>query len=311
MVLGAAEALHAFAVSAAGGVDVFRDRRGADEADRAHARIREQRVDRLLVAIDDIEDARRQPGFDEEFGKPHRHRWIALRRLEDEGVAAGERGRELPHRNHGREVERRDARNDPERLAQRVEIDAGSGALAEFAFEQVRDAAGEFDHFQSALDVALGVGDGLAVLRGEQLGEAVEFPLRQLEELEQHPRAALRIGGGPRGLRRLGVGDRRFHFRLVGGADLRLNLAGIGVEQVAAAAGCAPHWFTTDEMTDFVHQGLLRCLARIAEPLSPAWDSAAGAAREAANLTTNGAATRGGERPCWPVLLIGRFAGRA
>src|SRR5262249_6213377 len=37
VVLGAAEALHAFAVSAAGGVDVFGDRRGADEADRAYA----------------------------------------------------------------------------------------------------------------------------------------------------------------------------------------------------------------------------------------------------------------------------------
>jgi hypothetical protein len=28
----------------------------------------------------------------------------------------------------------------------------------------MRNAAGEFDHFQAALDIALGVGEGLAVL---------------------------------------------------------------------------------------------------------------------------------------------------
>ena len=56
-----------------------------------------------------------------------------------------------------------------------IEVDAGAGALGELALEQMRDAAGELDHFEAALDVALGVGDGLAVLGGEELGEAVEL----------------------------------------------------------------------------------------------------------------------------------------
>ena len=177
MILGAAEALHAFAVRTPRAVDVFRNGGRADETDGTHARIREQRVDRFLVAVDHVEHTRRQTGVDEQFGKPHRHRRIALRRLENEGVAASERGRKLPHRDHGREVEWRDAGDDPKRLAQREQVDAGPGAVAELAFQEVRDAAGELDHFESALNVALGVGDRLAVLRGEQLGKAVELPL--------------------------------------------------------------------------------------------------------------------------------------
>ncbi len=131
------------------------------------------RVDRFLVAVDDVEHARRQAGFDQQFGEAHRHRRIALRRLQDEGVAAGDRRREFPHRDHRREVERRDAGDDAERLAHRIEVDAGAGALGVLALHQVRHAAGELDHLDAALDVALGVGQRLAVLGGEQGGERI------------------------------------------------------------------------------------------------------------------------------------------
>jgi malonate-semialdehyde dehydrogenase (acetylating)/methylmalonate-semialdehyde dehydrogenase len=69
---------------AAGRVDVLGNSGRADEADRLHARIGKERIDRLLVAIDDVEHAVRQAGFDQELGEPHRHRGVALRRLEDE-----------------------------------------------------------------------------------------------------------------------------------------------------------------------------------------------------------------------------------
>jgi hypothetical protein len=59
------------------------------------ARIGEQRVDRFLVAIDDVEHTGGQPGFDQELGQPHRHGRSPLGRLEDESVAAGEREREF------------------------------------------------------------------------------------------------------------------------------------------------------------------------------------------------------------------------
>ena len=163
--------------AAAGRIDVLRDVGRADEADRLDAVVGQQRVDRFLVAVDDVEDAFRQAGLEEQFGDPHRHRRIALRRLEDEGVAAGDRRRAFPQRDHGREVERRDAGDDAERLAHRIKIDAGAGALGVFALQQMRDAAGEFDHFEAALDVAFGVGNGLAVFGRQQLGEAVIFLL--------------------------------------------------------------------------------------------------------------------------------------
>ena len=52
-------------------------------------------------------------------------RWIALARLQDERVAARDRERVHPHRHHRREVERRDAGDHAERLADRVRVDLG------------------------------------------------------------------------------------------------------------------------------------------------------------------------------------------
>jgi len=63
MILGAAERLHALTVCAPGGVDVLGDRRRADEADRLHARIGQQRIDGFFVAVDHVQHARRQAGL--------------------------------------------------------------------------------------------------------------------------------------------------------------------------------------------------------------------------------------------------------
>ncbi len=46
----------------------------------------------------------------------------------------------------------------------RVDVDLGRGVLGEPALEQMRDAAGEFDDFLAAADLAERVGDHLAVL---------------------------------------------------------------------------------------------------------------------------------------------------
>jgi hypothetical protein len=70
-------------------------------------------------------------------------------------------------------------------------------AIAGAAFHSGIIAAGEFDDFDPALDVALGVGQHLAVFGREQLGQAVVFFGGQLQKFEHHPRAALRVGGRP------------------------------------------------------------------------------------------------------------------
>src|SRR3546814_19189679 len=62
------------------------------------------------------------------------------------------------------------ARSDAQRLAHRIDVDAGACALGIFALQQMGDAAGEFDDFQAALDVALRVGQHLAMFGGEQQG---------------------------------------------------------------------------------------------------------------------------------------------
>ena len=60
---------------------------------------------------------------------------ILLRRLQHERVAARDRGRPHPHGHHRREVERRDARDDAERLPDRVHVDAGRRLLRELALQ--------------------------------------------------------------------------------------------------------------------------------------------------------------------------------
>ncbi len=93
--------------------------------------------------------------------------------------------------------------------------------------------------------------------------------LQQLEELEHHARAALRIGRGPGRLRRLRVGDGGLDLGLGGEGDLGLDLAGVGVEHVAATAGRARHRLAADEMSDlahgFLHSNGTRVLPRLVQ----------------------------------------------
>src|SRR3546814_3194794 len=90
-----------------------------------------------------------------------------------------------------------DARDQPKRLAHRIDVDAGTGTLGVFAFQRMRDAAGEFDDFEPALDVAPGVGDDLAVFGRQQVRQLVHVLFDQHLEVEHHPRTPLRIDCGP------------------------------------------------------------------------------------------------------------------
>ena len=157
----------------------------------------EDGVDRLLVAVHHLQHAVGQAGLLHQFGQHQRHRGVALGGLEDEGVAAGDGRAHLPHRDHRREVERGDAGDDAERLAHRIHVDAGAGAVGELALQQMRRADAELGDLEAADHVALGVGQGLAVLARQRLGQLVHVAVQQLDELHHHPRAALRVGGGP------------------------------------------------------------------------------------------------------------------
>lgn len=255
VVLGAAEALGALAVGRGGGVDVRGDRGGADEAERADAGVFEEGVDALLAAVDDVQDARRQARLQEEFGEPQRYGRVALGGLEDEGVAAGQRGSRLPQGDHRGEVERGDAGHHTDRGAHGVDVDAGAGVVGELPLQQMRDPGGELHHFQAALDVAVCVGDRLAVLGGEQPGQRVPLALDELEEAEEDAGTALRIPLAPLALRRRGVGDRRLGLSAVGERDMGLHLARVGVVDVAVGPRCSRSVLAADEMAQLTHGG--------------------------------------------------------
>jgi hypothetical protein len=162
-------------------------------------------------------------------------------------------GGEFPHRDHGGEIERRDAGDHAERLPHGIDVDAGAGAFGIFALHQMRNAAGEFDHFEAALDVALGVGNGLAVLARQEIGELVVVALRQFKELHHHPRPALRIGCTPFGLRGFGILDRGAKLGLGGERHLGLDVAGHRLEDVSKPPGSALDLTAADKMSDCAH----------------------------------------------------------
>jgi hypothetical protein len=113
MVLRAAKALNPFAVGAPGRIDVLSDRRRADEADRHYAWIGQQRIHCFLVTVDHVEYSGRKPCIDHQFGQPYWNRRVAFGWLKDESIAARDRRREFPHRDHCRKIERRDAGDNP------------------------------------------------------------------------------------------------------------------------------------------------------------------------------------------------------
>ena len=140
----------------------------------------------------------------------------------------------------------------------------------------MRDTAREFDHLQPALDIALGVGDDLAVLRGEQDGELVHILLDQLLIFEHHARAALRVGGGPGGLRLVGGVHRALQIGGRAEADARLHLAGIGIENVAEA-GRGRAAAARNEVIELAHrasllQTALRQRSRENRWMARSWD---------------------------------------
>ena len=258
VVLRAAEALRALAVGGRGLVDVLRDVGAADEADGLDVGVVQDRVDGFLVALDHLEYARGQAGLQEQFGQPHRHRRVALRRLENERISACQRRARLPQRDHRREVERCDTGDHAERLTDGVDVDAGTGALGELTLEQMRDADAELDDLDAALDVALRVGDGLAVFQAEQLGELFDIGVDQFDELHHDPGSALRVERRPHFLRLLGGGDRCVDIGGGSQQDLCLHLARAGVEYVGGPGRCQVAAASVDEMRNLCGHGCPR-----------------------------------------------------
>jgi hypothetical protein len=220
VVLRAAQGLDSLAVFRAAPVDVLGDRGGADERHRRDARVVEDRVHRDLVTVDDAEHAVRQPGVGVQLGDEVRDRRVALAGLEDERVPGGDRHRVHPHGHHDREVEGRDARDDPEGLAERQRVDVGGDLVGVVALEEAGQAAGELGDLHAADDLALGVRHGLAVLGRDDPRHLVGVLVDEVAEGEHDPHAA--------GQRHLPPGFER----LAGGGDGRVDVGGLGEQHL-------------------------------------------------------------------------------
>jgi hypothetical protein len=81
---------------------------------------RQGRARGLAVAGNDIDDARRDAGFERQFAEPQRGERRLFRRLEDHRAAGGERRTDLPYRGTERAVPRDDGADDADRLLERV-----------------------------------------------------------------------------------------------------------------------------------------------------------------------------------------------
>ena len=236
-VLGATERLHPLAGRRRAGGDQAGCLGLADEGDRVHPGVVEDRLDRLAAAVHQADDARRKDrGLVDQLADPLTRPRVPLRRLQHEGVSAGDRVGQEPERDHRREVERGDRRDHTDGLADQLDIDAGGDPLERFALEQVRDGSRGLDRLDAAADLAIGVGECLAHVGRDQRGELLTV-LDQRVPQGEHGAGTL-LGGHltPGGLRGAGRHHRGIHVGRSGQWHSGAELAGRRVPVVERIA---------------------------------------------------------------------------
>ncbi|MNM57858.1 hypothetical protein D3C81_690760 [compost metagenome] len=252
VVLGTAQGLHALAALGAFGIDVLGDRGRADEAQRLDLRGFDQCVHRFLVAVHHVQHALGQARLVQQLGDQQGGARVALGRLEDEAVAAGDGQRVHPQRHHGREVERGDASDHADWLQIGPGIDVRADVAAVLTLEDFRCSRGELDVLDTALEFPDCVFDGLAMLFTDELGNALLVRLQQLLEAEHHLRTLCRRGIAPSRESSLGRIDGLLHGGTARQAELVNRLAGGGVEYVSGAR-IVCDVFTVDQVLDSGH----------------------------------------------------------
>jgi hypothetical protein len=165
-----------------------------------------------------------------------------------------------PHRHHDREVERRDAGADSERLPERVRVHVRRDLLGVLTLEQLRDPASELHDLHAADDFALRVGDHLAVLVRDDLGELVEVAVDEVPEGEHDARSPGQGHVAPAVVGLLRRLDRGVHVGRLGKDELGLRLALRRVPDLAPPGGGAGGLAAADPVLDGPHVRVLsRC----------------------------------------------------
>ena len=226
VVLGAAEAEHALAEGGAPCVEDLGDLGGADEGHGLDVGVVDEGLDGGLAAVDGVEDAVGEAGLLQEAGELEGAVGDDLGGFEDEGVPGGEGLGEHPQGDHDGEVEGDDAGDHAEGLVGDAAIDAARDVEL-FALGHVLEGEAELEALDALEHVALGLGEDLAVLVGDEPGELVEVALHEGLEAEQDLDALLERGVAPAGEGGLRGGD--------GGGDV----GGSGEGDVAHELGVA------------------------------------------------------------------------
>ena len=157
------------------GVDASR------EVDRSDVGMRDERRSRLLAEAEhDVDHADREPRVLERFDEPQRAQRRVLGRLDHHRIAGHDRREDLPGRDGDREVPRRDAADDAERLAHGHRPLVAQLARHRLAERAATLAGDELPHVDCFLDVAPSLGEHLAHLPGHELRERLLAVLEQL-----------------------------------------------------------------------------------------------------------------------------------
>src|SRR5215212_5860305 len=227
----------------------------------------ERRAGRLAEPGDDVDDAVRQAGLEQQLAEAQRRERGLLGDLENDGATRGERGGELPGRHQQREVPGDDLPDDADRLEAggREEIGARGGERRDrdrLALELRRPAGHVVEHVgRQGYVCGLGHGLRLAVVDGFERGEFVRVLQDQVADLVQeasarrrrHARPGAALEGATGGL------HGEIDIGLIAFGDTGDNLAGRRVRNLEGLARPGGDPFAVDKKVALVGQPFLDC----------------------------------------------------
>uniref|UniRef100_A0A182PXR4 Uncharacterized protein n=1 Tax=Anopheles epiroticus TaxID=199890 RepID=A0A182PXR4_9DIPT len=184
VVLGAHISLYALSITSGTVVNVLARLIGTYKGYRPNVRVVADKVDRVVRTMNDVHHTGRAAGLVQHLHQQHCRARDTLGRFDDACVAARDRYREHPQRNHGGEVERCNTGRYTERQRVRVRIHVLRNVWHGFTHLQRCDAAAVLHHLQSTQNITLGIDQRFALLLGDvfrQLRHVVADNVLQLE----------------------------------------------------------------------------------------------------------------------------------
>lgn len=164
-------------------VDVVTSLVASDEGDGLDVLIIADKVDCVPGTVDNVQNTGGDASLLGELGKDHGCAGVLLGGLNNTGVSDDVGKGEHPEGDHGGEVEGGDTGNDTKGLADGVGVHVG-GDLQGVTHEQVRDGASRLDDLETTENIAAGIGQGLALLQGDRVGNSVHVVADQELEVE-------------------------------------------------------------------------------------------------------------------------------